>query len=446
MTQKALYKTEPLKIWDEAKQLRARYFQEYVDAKKKGGLRVISSTGVSLTPPCGLGEDLFMMGSEPLAGNTAFFSDFSLKCLEETEKYGYSREVCGYTKNVWGAMMRDKFIMTDGTILDEWPVPDFILSWSLAPCHTKWFQFMGEYKNIPMYLYDLPKVYPYNDESLITYLTTQVLDSIEWMEKITKRKFDDELLIQGVHNECRSYNLWTKIMILNQNVPAPLDEKTIFSLVVPNLMRPFTKEVGDFYQRVLEEVEERVDRGIAAAANERFRVLTDAIPPWPYLSLWRYIEREYGAVSVGSPYVICLIGSWKFDDEGNLVPVPTPEEMGMKMTNREEAVRALMWYRTHFSTETLYSTAAGRELHEVTKAIARQWKIDGAILHLNRGCTMQALGGVEARRALMEIGIPAMNYEGNDADPRDLNLALTKRQIDMFLESLGVKKLSKLKT
>ncbi len=438
---KTKYKTEPLKVWDEVKRLRAGYFQDYVEAKKKGGLRVLTSAGPATSHIGALGEDVYIMGLEPLAGNTAFFADFGLKCMEASERYGFGRELCGYSKNVWGSMMLDKFILTDGTILDEWPVPDLVFSTSYHNCHAKWGQFISEYKDIPCYLFDLPKVFPRNDGPLLNYLTVQFLDAIEWMENITNRKFDDELFIQYVHNECHSYRLWTKIMLLNQNIPAPLDEKTIFSLMVPNLVYPFKKETVDFYQRLLEEVEERVERGIAAVANEQFRIITDAIPPWPYLTLWRYMEREYGVVSLGSPYAIALVGVWKLDDEGNFVPTPTPEEMGMKITNREEALRALLWYKTHFTLEAIYNQAGGRIEHEATIAVARQWKADAGILHLNRGCIMQALGGVESRHALMEAGIPAMNYEGNDADPRDLNLALTRRQIDMFLESLGVKKL-----
>ncbi len=334
------------------------------------------------------------------------------------------------------------FVMPDGTVIDEWQNPDFVMGWALAPCHTKWYQFLAEYKDTPMYLFDLPKIFPHNTEPLLRYLITQILDAIEWIEKLTQKKFSDELLIESVHNECRSYRIWTEIMLLNQNIPAPLDEKTIFSFMVPNLMYPYKREVGDFYQRLLEEVKDRVARGIAAVGNERFRIMTDAIPPWPYLVLWRYMEKEYGIVSIGSPYAICLVGSWMFDDEKNLIPTPTPEELGTKITNREEAVRALVKYKTTFNLETIFATAGGREHDLITTAVARQWKINAGILHLNRGCTMQALGGVEGRRALMEAGFPTMNYEGNDADARDLNLPQTKRHLDTFLESLGLEKLS----
>jgi benzoyl-CoA reductase subunit B len=439
---KPKYKTAPLKIWNEAKSLRKNFFQEYVDVKKKGGIRILSATGISITFSSGI-RDAVIMGAEPFAANTAFWNDFSLSCLEACERLGWSREICGYTKNTWGGALLDKYKLPDGSMVD-WPTPDVMTSYSLAPCHNKWFQYLGEMKKIPFYLFDLPKVYPYNTESMLKYVSGQIMDYIEWLEKKTKRKFDDELFIECVKNETRTFHKWTEIMELNKTIPAPLDEKTIFSLVVPNLTFPYRKASLEFCERLLEEVQERVDKGIAAVENEQFRIITDAIPPWPYLSLWRWMEKEYGVVSIGSPYCIALAGSWMLDDEGTFIPVPTPEEKGMPLNTREEAVRALVWYKTHFATETLYTIAGAKIQHEMTVAVAKQWKIDGAILHLNRGCTMQALGGVGGKNRLVEEGIPAINYEGNDGDPRDLNMALTRRQIDAFLESNGVLKLKNL--
>ncbi len=101
----------------------------------------------------------------------------------------------------------------------------------------------------------------------------------------------------------------------------------------------------------------------------------------------------------------------------------------------------MTWYKSHFDTESIYVTTSGRVIHKVLEAVAKGWKADGAILHINRGCTMQALTAVEDRKALVEAGIPAIAYEGNDADPRDLDMVKVKKQVDTFLESLSIKKL-----
>lgn len=439
---KTKYRTAPMKMWGEVKQFKDKVFEDYRNAKKEGGIRILSGTAISLTFHSGF-KDAAIMGAEPFAANVAFHKDFGVKCLEECERHGFGREICGYSKSVWGAMFLNQYIMPDGTAVDEWLKPDLATNFSIAPCHNKWFQYLAEKADVPCYLFDMPKAYPYNNENTINYITAQVLDYIEWAEKTTSRKYDDEKFIEGVINETRSFKVWTEIMLLNRSIPAPLDEKTLFSFITPNLSRPYERETTAFYERLLDETRERVEKKIAAVGNEQFRVITDAIPPWPNLQLYRYMERRYGVVVIGSPYVICLIGSWKFDDDGNLVPTPTPEEAGMRLDTREDAVRALVWYKTHFATETLYNIACGEVLHDVTLAIAKQWHADGGILHQNRGCTMQALGSIESRNAMAEAGIPCINYEGNDADPREVDLTNIKRKVDIFFEANNVKRLEK---
>lgn len=443
MSAQAKYKTEPMKLWKRVKEFKQNHFKEYHEAHKNGRLRFLGATALSISQYTGF-ENAVIMGSEPFAANIAFYKDFGLKCMEECERRGMTRELCGYSKCVWGAQFMNKNIMPDGTMLSEWGKPDFASSFSLAPCHCKWFQILCENSDTPMYLFDLTKAYPYNDENLIKYMTGQMLDCIEQAEKAVGQPFIDELFIEGVKNEFQSYRTWCDIMILNQTIPAPLDEKTIFSFIVPNLTKAYGADTVALMKDLRDEVQDRVNRGIAAVANEQFRIITDAIPPWPALELYRYLEREYGGVVVGSPYVICLCGSWKFEnDEGDLIPTPTPVELGWPMNTREEVAKALVWYRSHFSTETPYNIACGEVLHELTLKIAKQWHADGGMLHQNIGCTMQALGSMESRNAVAEAGIPCMNYEGNDADPREIDLTNMKRKFDIFFEANNVKRLTK---
>lgn len=48
---------------------------------------------------------------------------------------------------------------------------------------------------------------PYQEmnDHKIKYVVDQLADSIEWLEKVTKRKFDDERFIEAVKNECLSH-------------------------------------------------------------------------------------------------------------------------------------------------------------------------------------------------------------------------------------------------
>ena len=75
--------------------------------------------------------------------------------------------------------------------------------------------------------------------------------------------------------------------------------------------------------------------------------------------------------------------------------------------------------------------------------LVKNWKVDGVIIHLNRGCEGTAVGQMEVRRFLADNNIPSMTYEGNLADDREFDLPRTISKINTFMETLGLKKLTK---
>ncbi|OGU40410.1 MAG: hypothetical protein A2X61_03805 [Ignavibacteria bacterium GWB2_35_12] len=73
--------------------------------------------------------------------------------------------------------------------------------------------------------------------------------------------------------------------------------------------------------------------------------------------------------------------------------------------------------------------------------IAKVWKLDGIMLHYNRGCEGLSLGIAENRLALIEAGYPVMAFEGNMGDEREFDEAKTMGRIDSFMETLGMKEI-----
>jgi benzoyl-CoA reductase subunit B len=71
--------------------------------------------------------------------------------------------------------------------------------------------------------------------------------------------------------------------------------------------------------------------------------------------------------------------------------------------------------------------------------IAKEWKLNGVMLHYNRGCEGLTVGIAENRLALLDAGFPVMAFEGNNADEREFDEARTKAKINAFMETLGVK-------
>ncbi len=344
-------------------------------------------------------------------------------------------------RNYWGSILLDKYILADGRVVDGFPAPDFIWQDHICCSHAKWYQIVKwlekkKGKEIPMYCVDV-SVGPFNEieDYKIDYIVQQLNDGIEWMEKVTGRRYQDKLLCEAVWNEMKSTSLWAEICALNQNVPAPLDEKTMYSLYVMGTLMKHKKECVDFYDKLKKEVEDRVRRGIAAVRYERFRVITDTQPPWGFLSVFREMEK-FGVVSVGSLYTFGLIGMWEYKPDGTWAPKQPPPR---PPKDRDEALKWIVeWtlYRpewAHFYKPELKT--------KMIASIYRQWKLNAVLLHYNRGCEGLSCGIALNRLGLVEQGIPVFPFEGNMGDEREFDYAGTLARLTAFFESMGLKKI-----
>jgi benzoyl-CoA reductase subunit B len=432
----AKYKSEPLKLWNKAKQIRRDYYKNYAEAHDKGGIRWVGGAWTFDAVPAGLGEDVYSLTSEPYGASIAFDHKFAVKCQEAIEKYGYARDLCSYMRNYWGSVLLDRYAFGG-----PFPRPDFIWQDHICCSHAKWYQTVSELENdIPMYCVDV-SVGPYPPFGEMTpekidYVAGQLLDGIEWLEKTTGRPYDDEKFIEACWNDFRSTHTWAKICQLNESVPAPLDEKSMYSLYALATLQKSWQAVADFYDELYDEVKDRVDRGIAAVADEQCRVMTDTQPPWGFLRIFRYMEK-FGCVSIGSLYTWGLEGMWVYDEANErMYPRPMPDR---KPKDREEACRMLAdWHLQKPEYQHFYSPEYKSKM---MIAIGKQAKLDGIILHYNRGCEGLSLGIAENRLALQKAGFPVMTFEGNMGDEREFDEGRTLQRFDAFMETLGVKQL-----
>lgn len=430
----AKYMIEPLKCWDKAKKLRLDYYKNFAKAHENGGIRWAGGAWSFSAVPEGLGDDVYSLTGEPYGASVAWNKDFALQCQEAVEKAGYARDLCSYMRNYWGSILLNKYVFGG-----EFPRADFIWQDHICCSHAKWYQVASELEGgVPAFSVDVA-VGPYSEvrENRIEYIVGQLLDGIDWMEKVTGRDYDDKRLIEAVKNEFRSTSLWAEVCSLNKAVPAPLEEKTMYSLYVLGTLMKHKKAVADFYEELRDEVKERVERGVAAIANEKVRVMTDTQPPWAFLRIFRYMAK-YGCVSIGSLYTFALIGAWDVQEDGTWGPKKTPMEEGIPIRNREEALRALVeWNLAKPEWQHFYDPQLKSDL---MIRIAKEWKLDGVMLHYNRGCEGLSLGIAENRLAIQGAGFPVMIFEGNMGDEREFDEARTTARIDSFMETLGVKK------
>lgn len=433
----AKYPTETLKSWNKAKEIRETYYKNYAAAHDKGGIRWVGGAWTFDAVPAGLGGDVYSLTSEPYGASCAFNKDFSTRAMEAAETAGYARDLCAYMRNYWGSILMNEYAFGG-----PFPKPDFIWQDHICCSHAKWYQVVSELEGgIPMFCVDVAvgPAEPWGSmtDAKIDYVAGQILDGIEWLEKTTGREYNDELFIEACWNDFRSTSKWAQICELNKAVPAPLDEKSMYSLYVLATLQKSWSVVADYYDELYDEVKDRVQRGIAAVANEQARVMSDTQPPWSALKLFRYLE-QYGVVSIGSLYTFGLEGMWDFDPAtGDLVPRPMPET---KPTTREQAARELVRWHLHKPEYQHFYDCDYKS--QMMIALCKNWNLSGVMLHYNRGCEGLSLGIAENRLAIQEAGYPVMTFEGNMGDEREFDLGRTMQRVDAFMETLGVKKVA----
>ncbi len=426
------YPTEPLKLWKKAKELREQYYLNYAKAKDNGGLRWSGSAWALDALPAGLGEDVFSLTGEPYAAAISHDRKFAKECMDAAESYGFARDLCSYMRIYWG-MHLDKYLFGG-----KFPKPDFIFQTQICCSHSKWYQHVSTVEQVPQFYVDVG-VGPYKDmtDARLDYVVGQLNEGIEFLEKSTGRKFDDELFIKAVKNEMRSTSRWADICALNKVKPAPLDEKTMYSLYVLATLSKSSQWCADFYDELYDEVKDRVARGIAAVPNETVRMMSDTQPPWSFLKIFRYLET-FGAVSIGSLYTFALEGIWETKEDGSWGGRTLPWDKGIAMDDRQTVLRLYAdWNLSKPQWQHFYDP---RLKTEMMLRIVKEWQVDGVMLHLNRGCEGLSMGIMENRMGIAKAGVPIMTYEGNMGDEREFDEVRTQARVDAFMEQLGLRR------
>ncbi len=427
------YPTEPLKLWKKAKELREQYYLNYAKAKDNGGLRWSGSAWALDALPAGLGTDVFSLTGEPYAAAISHDRKFAKECMDAAESYGFARDLCSYMRIYWGGMHLDKYLFGG-----KFPKPDFIFQTQICCSHSKWYQHVSTVEQVPQFYVDVG-VGPYKDmtDARLDYVVGQLNEGIEFLEKSTGRKFDDELFIKAVKNEMRSTSRWADICALNKVKPAPLDEKTMYSLYVLATLSKSSQWCADFYDELYDEVKDRVARGIAAVPNETVRMMSDTQPPWSLLKIFRYLET-FGAVSIGSLYTFALEGIWETKEDGSWGGRTLPWNKGIEMNDRQTALRLYAdWNLSKPQWQHFYDP---RLKTEMMLRIVKEWQVDGVMLHLNRGCEGLSMGIMENRMGIAKAGVPIMTYEGNMGDEREFDEVRTQARVDAFMEQLGLRR------
>jgi len=432
------WETRPLDCWAKAKELRAKFYQTEKDAKQENIFLIAGGDGPQQQLGPGF-HNIHLVHPHPEAASIANTSDaYSRQCRGATEACGYGRNLCGYQLDYIGALLTNKHFSGS-----EMPRRDLVAQGNdLCAMFPKLGQLEAEFWGVPDIHTDATGYYGDVDEerskAASEYMANQFLETIEWMEKATGTKFDEEVYIEGIKRNWHMQELRGDVVETLTHVPSPLDQKSAYSLfTLGGLVGSDPVETEKFWVMLRDEMRWRNENNIAAVAGERFRWTENEPPPWFFLKYYRYME-EYGAVCIQTFYHGVHLEE---QPDGTFKRPKSPRERGVEIKSMEDIVK--MSGRMGMGRRSGWGGHGPlpEDYYQNLMHAIRAYKCDGAILPLHRagiGCVFSMKA---AAMKLMESGIPVMHYEiSHPGDRTDFDETRMLDQLDTYMELLGLRK------
>ena len=370
-------------------------------------------------------EMLYSMDVQPmLPENSATVSaaqKFSQNFIEIAEQQGYSYDLCSYFKTNVGAVISNAGMMEGGT-----RKPAFMLSTDvICDTHVNWFQVQAERFNVPHFTLDIPHVVSNTNNRQYNYfknyIAEQLYDLLDFIQEVTGNEYSKEKTLEVTKNSWELSMVWQDIYNLRKNVPCPISTRDTFGGLFPLFCMPGLKAPIKLYKRMYREAKERVDNGIGALENEKYRLLFEGIPFWYNLKYFSKLEK-YGAIIVYEPYTYAFSKYMNPNVTKEYVFSQPVEAMGELMLS--------FWYIYDLKTRI-------KKFAETVK----EWKIDGVIMHENLSCRPNTCGMYDLKKHLMEdYDIPCLIITADQNDARKFNETQVTNQIESFIEILRQRK------
>lgn len=341
----------------------------------------------------------------------------STRLCQVAESHGYSPDLCAYARTSFGSV----FSPDPPTPLSEidgvggLARPDMLIAGNNI-CGTvlQWYQDLSRIFDIPLFLFDTPPLV--NDtipNYYIDYLTSQLGDYIEFLEKQMGRKMNEEKMIETMHHSRQAVELWTQILKLCENKPSPLNCADRFLLMAPVVSQRGIPEIVQVYEEVLSEVQQRVDEGLGAiTVPEKYRFLFDNIP------IWFNLYEFFNSLSA----------------KGVVFPVDTyTQAWSQKLTETGDLLQdAAVTYSNIYLNKTLQHKI------DLICTLVNDYKCDGILYHSMRSCKRYSLGQPITRREVTEnTGKPGVIVEGDMCDSRNFSEEQAWTRLEALLELIN---------
>ena len=328
----------------------------------------------------------------------------------EAEKKGYHPDLCSYARIDLGHAFSGK------TPAGRLPRPDLLFCANNI-CQTVlyWYKELSYYWDIPLIIFDTPYNFQDIRKKDIEYMVRQFEEMIPELERISGRKYSHDRFRKIIGIARESASTWGRVLATMKHRPAPMSIFDAFVHLAPIVSLRGLPVALDYYRILLEELEERVAKGIGAVTNERKRLMWDNIAVWFNLRDWSSLFAERGFNFVAATYTNAWAETIHYLDER--FPF-------------ESMARA-------YSLVILNNNLNNRL--KLMEQMIRDYEIDGLVILSLRSCKPYSVGQYDIRRLLGDrLGIRSVVIESDMTDFRAYSEEQTRTRLEAFFETLEV--------
>jgi benzoyl-CoA reductase/2-hydroxyglutaryl-CoA dehydratase subunit BcrC/BadD/HgdB len=325
---------------------------------------------------------------------------------------GYSADLCSYARADIGCSK------TNGGPIDGLPKPDMLICCNnICGTVTKWYEIQARNFNVPLFILDTPFCHDGYTPEIHQYVRKQIDEMILFLEKVCNKKFDYDKMIEVGKLSIEAQRLWQAVLDTTTHKPAPMTAfDAFFHLALIVTLRGKQLTI-DYYKTLLDEMNERINTGISAVPNEKYRLLWDNLPVW-YRTKWMSDKfAEHDACLVADTYTSAWCGSIKYINENDFVN-----------TMAEAYTR-------------IYLNISITDMTDSIIDMIKKYDVDGFVMHSNRSCKPYSFGQYDIAKIIREkTGIPILMLDADMVDERYFSESQVENRINAFMEMLKTKK------
>ncbi len=393
------------------RELMGAYFMEFKEALEKGSPKIAWCTSVG---PAELLRALGFLVYFPenhgaLLGSSRMATDL----IPEANAVGYSPEICSYLTSDVGSYLAKKTPLTKAFGMETVPRPD-VLVYNTNQCREvkDWLEFYQREFNVPIAGVSTPQGLGDLTETHLGAVANQMREMVPMLEEVAGRSLDMDELKRVIDLSRQCTEGWKRVLRSATASPSPI---TFFDGTIhmgPAVVLRGDQRAVDYYETLGAELEERVQQGVGAVDDERFRIYWEGMPIWGKLREHAELFMGLNTCVVASTYC----NSWIFE-----------------ALDPDDPFGSMAWAYTE-----LFIVRSEGYKEDYLERMVKDYKVTGILFHDAKTCPSNSNNRYGMpERLRKKLSIPTLTIDGDLNDLRCYSEEQARTNIEAFVEQFS---------